>query len=325
LSDISDTNLIYLWMCGNKTCSVAKPTTVKTGGSGGSGGGSSSGSSSSFSVIPNNLTLKVGETAILTATEDAYWYGDSAVITVRDEHKTTHARGLVTALSVGSGVAVAAPMSANGVGVTVTVPVKVIAGDTRTLSFKVAFAGIKPSYVNSSGESYSCIGSLGNSVVEVLNRPTNVYGEFSDVSVSVVGNEVDSKGNQVFQVSNLEIDSSFASVNNFNYVKVKGPFHLKRRMCQDGQTGKLDETTTCDINLMKTDGYVYDFSEYTLLAGDVDSSGVINSIDYSLVKNAVNADAEPSCGREYDLNMDGVVNALDLNLVKDALSSIDDE
>jgi hypothetical protein len=192
-----------------------------------------------------------------------------------------------------------------------------------TLSFKVAFDGIKPYYKSGIGNTYSCIGELGGLKVEILNRPTNTYKSHSDVQVAVVGNEVDSKGNQVFQVTNLEVGSEFASLNAFNNVKVKGPFHLKRRMCLDGQSGKLDETTVCNIDF--TSGKLYDFSEYTLLAGDVNEDGMINSQDFSYVKNAWAADATPECGRQYDLNLDGVVNQIDKQLVLTALSFKDDE
>jgi hypothetical protein len=286
----------------------------KSSGSGsGSGGGGDY--SSGLSVTPDTLTLKVGESATVTATQAVTWSSDTATVA------TVTSEGIVTGVSVGTATVTAT----TALGETATVAVTVIASDTGTLSFKVSFAGIKPSYVNNSGESYSCIGSLGDLTVDVLNRVSNVSQTLSGVQVSVVGNEIDSKGNQVFQVSNLNVGSSLVGANTNNFVKVKGPFHLRRRMCVDGQSGKTDDATVCNINLFGRASYVYDFSEYTLLAGDANLDGVINSVDFSLVKNAVNADAELECGRQYDLNMDGVVNSMDINLVKDALSSKDDE
>jgi hypothetical protein len=108
-------------------------------------------------------------------------------------------------------------------------------------------------------------------------------------------------------------------------------------MCQEGQLTKINnDTTICNINLIRTDDYVYDFSKYAfittdnsnfygLLAGDVNSDGVINSIDFSYVKSRIDADSDITCGREGDLNADGVVNNLDTGLIKIALSSKDDE
>jgi len=189
--------------------------------------------------------------------------------------------------------------------------------------FKIAFAGIKPSYVDANGKIYSCLDNLKNLDVEIVNVPTNIRQSFSGIKPSIVTGETDSKGNQVFLVT-LEINSSFVSANTFNYVKVKGPFHLKQRMCLDGQNKKLEESVKCDIDLFRTDGHIYNFSEYTLLAGDVNRDGVINGIDFSLVKNSVDLDAGIQCGKANDLNLDGAINSFDLNLVKDAPSLVDE-
>jgi len=102
-------------------------------------------------------------------------------------------------------------------------------------------------------------------------------------------------------------------------------------MCQDGQGKKMPESTVCDINLKANSGKVYDFSEYTLLAGDITADGskrgdgVINSLDLGYIKTRLNPGSGVNCGREGDLNMDGVVNSIDLNLVKTSLTERDDE
>ncbi|MFA6361568.1 MAG: dockerin type I repeat-containing protein, partial [Candidatus Shapirobacteria bacterium] len=200
---------------------------------------------------------------------------------------------------------------------------------TAKISFKFAFAGVKPNA--------SCISSLGNLKIEVGNSPANKYQGGLTTGFSVIAGSVDSAGNQIFKTDSIALSNDFASVNNNNYVKVKGLLHLKRRMCQEGQLTKINnDTTICNINLIRTDDYVYDFSKYAfittdnsnfygLLAGDVNSDGVINSIDFSYVKSRIDADSDITCGREGDLNADGVVNNLDTGLIKIALSSKDDE
>jgi len=200
---------------------------------------------------------------------------------------------------------------------------------TPKISFKFAFAGVKPNA--------ACISSLGNLKIEVGNTPANKYQGDLAGNFSVVANAVDAGGNQIFEVKDLAVDSTkFADVNTNNYLKIKGISHLKRRMCQDGQTTRLNsDTSICTLNLKRTDGYTYDFTKYVylsagdsvygLLAGDVNNDGVINSVDFSYVKNRLNASADVSCGREGDLNADGVVNNLDTGLIKVALSSKDDE
>ena len=185
------------------------------------------------------------------------------------------------------------------------------------VSFKITFDGVRPNA--------ECISVLDQVDVEVANVPTNKYQGNLKSNFSLTEGEVDSRNNQVFQVNNLVLNAeTFDGVNNFNYIRVKGPFHLKRRMCQDNQNGKVPEHVACDISLEKSDK-VYNFKNYTLLAGDVVKDGVINTADRSFVKTRFNPSAEVLCGREGDLNLDGVVNSIDMDLVKYSLSEIDDE
>jgi hypothetical protein len=378
LSDIADTTGLYMWMCGNKTCSSAisifqDPACVAKGGvcklktvceaegkkwkagycttgnsaadnvacckdswSGGGGGSDDDGGGdtypttppqqcvSTLTVTPTTLTLKVGESSAVTATDSCTgtstgitWTSDNANIA------TVNASGLVTAMAVGSTATITAK---NTGGKTATVSVIVIASGTKSLTFNFAFSGIKPAYINLNGASYNCLGSLGALSVEVTNKPKNISEVFSDVQFSVLGNDTNANGDQIFQVRNLTVGSSLNLVDTYNYLKVKGPFHLKRRFCSDGQTGKLDETTVCDINLFRTDGTAYDFSGYELLAGDVDLNGIVNGVDFVTIKNSVNTGAEPVCGTPNDLNMDGIVNGVDLSLIRDiSLAQVDDQ
>ena len=187
----------------------------------------------------------------------------------------------------------------------------------KEVNFKITFDGVRPNA--------ECISVLDLVDVEVANVPTNKYQGDLSSGFSLVNGEVDSRDNQVFQVNNLVLDpNTFKGVNKFNYIRVKGPFHLKRRMCQDNQNGKIPEHVKCDISLDNSDK-VYNFKNYTLLAGDVVKDGVINTADRSFVKTRFNPSAEVLCGREGDLNLDGVVNSIDMDLVKYSLSEIDDE
>lgn len=321
-----------------KCCVKVSDTTLNTGGGSNNGGSNTSGGgetttipATAIKLSPTTVSLKVGQSAVVTATltpvnstDKVIWSSDDGKVA------TVTADGMIKGVKVGQTIVRALTTS----GIEATVAVKIISNEVSTLSFKISFAGIKPFYKSNIGSTYSCIGELGDLTVEILNRPTNTYESHSGVQVAVVGNEVDLSGNQVFQVTNLEIGDEFASVDTFNNVKVKGPFHLKRRMCKDGQSDKLDENTVCDIDLTNND-YVYDFTKfmvtidgedvYGLLAGDVNGDGMINSQDFSFVKNAWAADAEPECGRPYDLNLDGVVNQIDKQLVLTALSFKDDE
>ena len=180
------------------------------------------------------------------------------------------------------------------------------------VSFKLAFKGVK--------SNYTCLSSLTKIKLEIANVPTNTYESNINASITPVSGETNTNGDQVFLVSNLALDSKFNSVNNFNYLRVKGPSHLASRMCLNHQTTKLDEITTCDINLSNTNTTVYDFTNYALIPGDINQDGMINSTDYSIVKNNFNSSSEITCNQTGDLNLDGIVNSLDANLLKDSLS-----
>lgn len=308
-------------------CSGITTPTSNGGGGGGdrdddndNGGGETTVDPTGVTLDPTTLTVAVGGSETISATvlpdnannTTVTWTSDKTAVATVDN-------GIVTGKSVGTAVITAKTSN----GKTATANVTVVAAGTARISFKFSLRGIKPSYTGSNG-TYDCFDDLKNLSVEVVNAPTNAYQSGLSASFEAVSGETNDKGDQVFKVTNLVLDSAkFGSVNTFNYVKVKGPFHLKRRMCLNNQKDKLPETTTCNIPL--NSDTVYDFSDYTLLAGDVNTDGVINSVDYSYVKTKFDASADVSCGREGDLNMDGVVNSLDANLIKEALSSKDDE
>ena len=187
---------------------------------------------------------------------------------------------------------------------------------TSKVSFKIAFKGVKPSS--------NCLVSLNNIKVAIGNVSTNFYQSDINASITPVSGETNNNGDQVFLVSKLILDSKFNLLNNFNYVRVKGPFHLSSRMCLNNQNTKLDEMTTCDISLKDTDTTIYNFSNYALVPGDINQDGITNGLDYSIIKNNFNADAKINCGQQADINYDGIVNSLDANLFKESLSKIED-
>ena len=174
------------------------------------------------------------------------------------------------------------------------------------ISFKVAFEGVK--------SSSTCLTSLNKIKTEVVNKSTNTIQSDIDASLTLITNETNNNGDQIYLVSNIVLDSKFNNVNNSNYIRVKGLFHLTSRMCLNNQSEKLDENVVCDINLTNT--ATYDFSNYALMSGDINQDGIVNSLDFSIIKNNLNASADISCGLTGDLNLDGIVNSLDASLLK---------
>lgn len=189
------------------------------------------------------------------------------------------------------------------------------------LSFQVSFAGVT--------SDKACLNKFNKVTVLAGKVGTDIDQEFVAQLTPI---DTDSNGLQVFETSEvIALDQDkFGTGGSNNFVKVKGVSHARMAYCNDNQASKKSVLTGCTLVF---DGTTYDFSNYPIMAGDVNQDGVINSIDFSLVKNNLSTDEElaaatagnPDCDNDSDLNGDGVVNNLDINLVKNSLSYKDDE
>jgi len=183
-----------------------------------------------------------------------------------------------------------------------------------SINFKIAFQGIKP-------DSQSCSDQLKIDI-EITDFLKNRIQTFSNISVNPILGETNSKGEQIFQVNKLQLNSyTVNSSDKSIFIKIRGPFHLQQKMCFDNQKEKVINNNDCNLDVEGTN--VFNFSEYSLLAGDIDKNGVINNLDFSFIKN--NLGNYSNCKTLYDLNLDGVINNFDLNLIKKTLLSKDDE
>lgn len=210
------------------------------------------------------------------------------------------------------------------------IKVKVLKKEETTtdakVSFKISFRGI-----SAGAKCLNTFVSNSKLKLDIANVPSNKFDTGVQTSFKETDKEVEELINgmsvryRVFQVDGLSLDNKFATSNNFNFIKVKGPAHLKQKMCQDGQNKKTPESTICEINLNASNTKIYDFSKYYLLPGDINLDGVINTIDLNIVKKSLKPGVDVGCIKEGDLNLDGVINTFDLNLVKDSLLERDDE
>ena len=94
-------------------------------------------------------------------------------------------------------------------------------------------------------------------------------------------------------------------------------------MCFDKQFSKIATSSACDLPL--NNNTTYDFSNYSLIPGDLNQDGLINSVDFSIIKQDVNPLAEIGCDQESDLNHDGLVNSFDIAYLKKSLLQTNDE
>lgn len=66
-------------------------------------------------------------------------------------------------------------------------------------------------------------------------------------------------------------------------------------------------------------------SPLTLISGDFNEDNIINSADYSIIKNGIGKTPEsPDWNATLDLNLDNIVNNLDLSIVKKNLDKVGD-
>jgi len=187
--------------------------------------------------------------------------------------------------------------------------------DKSKISLKIAFKGLKP-------ES-KCSTSLKTVDLDIVNVTAKAFQSDIGTSMTPIAGEVNQNGDQVFLISNIALDNNFKSVDSFNYFQIKNSSYLSARMCFNNQSSKMTTSTACDITL--TNGTTYDFSNYSLLPGDLNQDGIVNSSDFSMVKQNVDPSADSVCDQEGDLNYDGIVNSFDTSYLKQSLLQTNDE
>ena len=187
--------------------------------------------------------------------------------------------------------------------------------DKSKINLKIAFKGVKP-------ES-TCANSLTSVDLDLVNVTAKAYQSDIGTSITPVAGEVNQSGDQIFLISNIVLDNNFKKTDSYNYFQIKNPAYLSARMCFDRQSSKMTTSAACDITL--TNGTTYDFSNYPLIPGDLNQDGIVNSSDFSIVKQSVDPSSSNSCDKEGDLNYDGIVNSFDTSYLKQSLLQTDDE
>lgn len=102
-------------------------------------------------------------------------------------------------------------------------------------------------------------------------------------------------------------------------VFVKGPKHLQTKYGVDGQ---LDYYSKAGGELTLVSGKIFDFTNYPLLAGDINQDGAINGYDFSEVKAKALIHEGVSEGSNLPSDLDGncQVNANDVSILKLSLA-----
>ncbi len=109
-------------------------------------------------------------------------------------------------------------------------------------------------------------------------------------------------------------------------VYVKGQYHIQKKICDPNPSEGQPGIYRCSQgNISLKEGYnSFDFSGITLLAGDLDSNGIVDAFDYGLVKNNLGKKDSDTL-KKADINRDGIVDTQDFSLILYALSIKTDE
>lgn len=107
---------------------------------------------------------------------------------------------------------------------------------------------------------------------------------------------------------------------------IKGPQHLQKKICDNSPSETAGGRYSCSNgNIVLTAGQNnLDFTKITLLVGDIDQNGLVDSIDLAIIKNNLGK-KDAAILAKADLNRDGIVDTQDFSLILAALSVKTDE
>lgn len=185
-------------------------------------------------------------------------------------------------------------------------------GDGVWANYRVAFIGVRPANKCAVNWQTKLVALSGNTTKEYTNIPLNRTSDVND------------KGEVIFEGSR-ELNG-FTAENNVALF-FKGPKHLQVKYGEQGQN-ELYNQSGGQLSLSTGPGStVYDFSNYPMLAGDVDGSGVVDGIDFTLVKTKATAFEEVSEGSFLLEDLDGScqVNNIDVRLLIESLNEKQDQ
>ncbi len=171
-----------------------------------------------------------------------------------------------------------------------------------SLTFKISFAGT--SYrVN---DIPKVIEDIGTQEMKVVVRGNGVTKVYDDVPVKF--------DDQAVGTATVELTGVPAGENYM--VLVKGPKHLARRFCEEGQKEHcwLGEESI-DLNPGEN---VFDWTGLELEPGDINQDGVVNTLDFSKLKQALGTRGKDI---SEDLNFNGIVNPQDVVFFLETLST----
>ena len=109
-------------------------------------------------------------------------------------------------------------------------------------------------------------------------------------------------------------------------ILVKGRHHIQRKICDTTPSEASVGIYRCGDGkiTLKTGDNELDLSGITLMAGDLDGSGIVDSVDIGLVQNNLSK-TDAAILEKADINRDGIVSTQDYMLIMYSLKTRTDE
>ncbi len=169
------------------------------------------------------------------------------------------------------------------------------------MNFKIKFVGTEYRV----DEHELVVDDIGTRFVDLVVKGEGSTYKYEDVPVEF--NE-EAIGTGSLELVGVEPSDGYA-------ILIKGPVHLARRYCEDDQTEHcwLGEE---DITLAAGDNN-FDWTGLRLEPGDIDQNGVVNSADFTTLKQAFMTQGDIP----EDINFNGIVNGQDVTFFLGTLST----
>jgi len=149
------------------------------------------------------------------------------------------------------------------------------------------------------------VDDIGTRLMDVVVKGNGIVNKYEEVPVEFDEQAI---GTGSLELVGVEPGDGYA-------ILIKGPVHLARRYCEDDQTEHcwLGEE---DISLTAGDNS-FDWTELRLEPGDIDQNGVVNSADFTTLKQAFMTQGDIP----EDINFNGIVNGQDVTFFLGTLST----
>lgn len=186
-------------------------------------------------------------------------------------------------------------------------------GDSVWAKYRVSFIGVRPG--NKCAVDW---------LTKLVALSGNTKKEYSSVTLNRT-EDVNENGEVVFEGAKQLI--GFDEKENVALF-FKGPKHLQVKYGVQNQD-ELYNKAGGELSLTgdKDSTPVYDFSNYPMLAGDIDGSGVVDAVDFALVKTKANEFKQVAEETNLTEDLDGScqVNNLDVRLLIESLNEKQDQ